>query len=213
VSRFIAMLTLLALALLGATLVIGLDLGDLQQVTRHHRDATQKLVTDDYVLSDNERQQIRDRIAELEAPLQAANVHRLFGVGSALVVVLVSSILVTYFIGTGRWCKEVSAAYDLPPAAVERTLSLKRRTYPWVILATLAMVAVTSLGALADPLANLLRDESWVVAHRVAAFASIAVVAAAFYFGWMNVTENHAVVQDVMAQVRRIRQDRGLPVE
>jgi hypothetical protein len=212
VSRFIAMLALLSLALLGATLVIGLDLGDLQQVTHQHRDATQKLVTD-YALSDGQRQQIRDRIAELEAPLQAANVHRLFGVGSALVVVLVSSILVTYFIGTGRWCKEVSAAYNLPPTAVERTLSLKRRTYPWAILATLAMIAVTSLGALADPLADLLRDESWVISHRVAAFASIAVVAAAFYFGWMNVTENHAVIQGVMAQVRRIRQERGLPVE
>jgi hypothetical protein len=206
------MLALLSLALLGATLVIGLDLGDLQQATRDHRDAAQKLVAD-YSLSDDQRQQIKDRIAALESPLQAANVHRLFGVGAALVVVLISSILVTYFIGTGRWCKEVTAAYGLPVAAVERTTSLKRRTYPCAILATLAMIAVTSLGALADPLANLMRDESWVVAHRIAAFVSIAVVAAAFYFGWVNVNENHGVIQDVMSQVKRIRQQRGLPIE
>jgi hypothetical protein len=206
------MLALLSLALLGATLVIGLEIGDLQQATRQHRDATQKLVAD-YALSDAQRQQIKDQIAELESPLQAANVHRLFGVGAALVVVLVSSILVTYFIGTGRWCKEVTAAYGLPATAVQRTLALKRRTYPWAILATLAMIAVTSLGALADPLANLMRDENWVVAHRVAGFGSIAVAAAAFYFGWINVSENHAVIQDVMTQVRRIRQERGLPVE
>ncbi len=37
--------------------------------------------------------------------LRWARVHRLAGVGSALCVVLVNSIVVTYFIGTSRWCK------------------------------------------------------------------------------------------------------------
>ena len=39
------------------------------------------------------------------AVLRWATVHRLSGVLAALMVVLVNSMAVTYFIGTGRWCR------------------------------------------------------------------------------------------------------------
>jgi len=39
------------------------------------------------------------------AVLRWGTVHRLTGVLAALVVVLVNSLTVTYFIGTGRWCR------------------------------------------------------------------------------------------------------------
>ena len=42
-----------------------------------------------------------------------ATIHRLTGMAAALGVVFVESVVVTYFIGTSRWCKEVSETYQL----------------------------------------------------------------------------------------------------
>ena len=42
------------------------------------------------------------------AVLRWGTVHRLSGVFAALSVVLVNSLTVTYFIGTGRWCRRRS---------------------------------------------------------------------------------------------------------
>ncbi len=63
--------------------------------------------------------------------LRWASVHRLLGVAAALVVVLVNSIVVTYFIGTSRWCKEVVETYGLDAQFIRRSVALKRRTFPW----------------------------------------------------------------------------------
>jgi hypothetical protein len=47
--------------------------------------------------------------------------HFLTGLMAALAVVLVESVVVTYFIGTSRWCKEVVETYNLNTAAVEES--------------------------------------------------------------------------------------------
>src|SRR5690242_16402093 len=74
--------------------------------------------------------------------LRWAFVHRMMGIGSALVVVLVNSIVMTYFIGTSRWCKEVSETYGLDPKYVRRSTELKRSTFPWAFLSMLVVVGV-----------------------------------------------------------------------
>ena len=61
----------------------------------------------------------------------------MFGLGSALVVVFVNSIVVTYFIGTSRWCKEVVETYSLDRGLLRRSVILKRRTFPWAVMAML----------------------------------------------------------------------------
>ena len=55
--------------------------------------------------------------------LHWATVHRLTGIAAALAVVLVESVIVTYFIGTSRWCKEVIETYSLDPARGPREQS------------------------------------------------------------------------------------------
>ena len=40
--------------------------------------------------------------------------HLLAGAAAALAVVFVESIVVTYFVGTSRWCNEVTGTYALP---------------------------------------------------------------------------------------------------
>ena len=119
-TRIFTSLAWLALAMMGAALVVGLSIGEL------------------------------NRDASVET-LRWATVHRLSGVAAALAVVLVNSIVVTYFIGTSRWCKEVSETYALDPSLVRRSTLLKRRTFPWALLGMLAVVGVIALGGAADP--------------------------------------------------------------
>ena len=88
------------------------------------------------------------------AILRWGTVHRLTGVLTALVVVLVNSLTVTYFIGTGRWCREVVEVYGLDQAFVTRSAKLKRSAFPFAMAGMLAIVAIVALGGAADPAAG-----------------------------------------------------------
>ena len=79
--------------------------------------------------------------------LRWATVHRLAGVAAGLAVVLVNSIVVTYFIGTSRWVKEVTETYRLDSQFIARSNALKRRTFPWAMLSMLAIVGVIAWAA------------------------------------------------------------------
>jgi hypothetical protein len=92
---------------------------------------------------------IRD--AQDRAAQQWATTHRLAGVGVGLLVVLVNSIVVTYFIGTSRWGKEVVETYSLDAELVRRSTRLKRRTFPFALSSMLVVVGVIALGGAADP--------------------------------------------------------------
>ncbi len=141
-----------------------------------------------------------------------ATVHRLSGVATGLAVVLVNSIVVTYFIGTSRWCKEVSETYGLGRPYVERANALKRRTFPWAVIGMLTVVGVIALGGAADPATMLPHTEDWVTPHLLGALVGLAVIAWTFYVEWTNIAANHVVIADVLAEVRRIREQRGLEV-
>jgi hypothetical protein len=144
--------------------------------------------------------------------LRWAMVHRLLGMGAALAVVLVDSIVVTYFIGTSRWCKEVVETYRLEEEFVRRSVMLKRRTFPWALLSMLTVVVVGALGAAADPMSGRPGTENWVNVHLLGAFAGLAFIAVSFFFQAQNIAAHHAVINDIVAQVRRIRIERGLEV-
>jgi hypothetical protein len=144
--------------------------------------------------------------------LRWATVHRLAGVATALVVVLVHSIVVTYFIGTSRWCKEVSEAYALDAQFVRRSTALKRRTFPWAVMGMLAVVGVIALGAASDPATALPHTEDWVIPHLLGALGGLAFIGWAFFVEWNNIHANHQVIADVLAEVRQIRSERGLEV-
>src|SRR4051812_22167611 len=83
--------------------------------------------------------------------LHWATFHRLTGLAAALAVLFVECIVITYFIGTSRWCKEVVETYQLDTAAVAESNRLKRRTFPWSLLGMLTVVAIGALGGAADP--------------------------------------------------------------
>lgn len=144
--------------------------------------------------------------------LRWATVHRLAGVATALVVVLVHSIVVTYFIGTSRWCKEVSEAYELDHQYLRRSNALKRRTFPWALTGMLAVVGVIALGAAADPATALPHTDDWVIPHLLGALCGAALICWTFFVEWNSIHANHEVIADVLIEVRRIRSEHGLEV-
>ena len=156
-----------------------------------------------------------DRNATPET-LRRATVHRLSGIAAALVVVLVDSIVITYFIGTIRWCKEVAEAYRLDPRFVRESTALKRRTFPYAALSMLVMVGVVALGGAADPAAALrlppVAGVTWSQLHLAGAMLGLAVIGYAFFVQWTNLLANQQIIHEVTAEVRRIRLEKGLDV-
>jgi len=136
--------------------------------------------------------------------------HMLTGVAAALAVVLVESIAVTYFIGTSRWVKEVTETYRLPPTELAESTRLKRRTFPWCVLGMLTVVAVGALGAASDPGTGRPDTADMAVVHQAAALAGLCIIAWTYYQVWLNIAANQDVIGRIVAQVERIRAERGL---
>jgi hypothetical protein len=137
-------------------------------------------------------------------------VHFLVGVLSSIVVILVNSIAMTYFIGTSRWCKEVSDTYELPSRHVQTSIQLKRSAFPWALASTLIVIGVIVLGGAADTRPNAAAN--WAVWHLIGALAGVAFIAFSFFIQAQRIAAHHAVIEAIVAEVRKIRQERGLEV-
>lgn len=151
----------------------------------------------------------RDRTAQ-----QWATVHRLSGISAGLVIVLVNSVVVTYFIGTSRWCKEVAETYCLDPEYIRRSNYLKRRTFPVAVAGMLLAVGIVGLGGAADPAASLqlqpLAGLTWRDIHLMFAATAILLIGGAFLIQANNIRANQDIIRRVLEEVKRIRAERGL---
>ena len=145
--------------------------------------------------------------------LRIRGVHMLTGLAAALAVVFVHSIVITYFVGTSRWCKEVTETYRLDPAALVRSNQLKRRTFPWSVLGMLTVVVVGALGAASDPGTGRPDTASMANVHLAAAFAGLALVGWTYLRAWSNILDNQAVIQKILDDVQQIRRERGLDTD
>ena len=144
-----------------------------------------------------------------EETLNWATVHRLTGIAAALAVVFVESVVVTYFIGTSRWCKEVVETYGLDRTAVAMSNRLKRATFPWALAGMFAVIGIIALGGAADPATGRPDTQTWVQWHFVAAIGGIVLIAWTYVVAWNNVLANHAIIERIVAEVGRIRHERG----
>ena len=145
--------------------------------------------------------------------LRWGTVHRLSGVLSALVVVLVNSMSVTYFIGTGRWCREVVETYALDASYVERSQQLKRSTFPFAILGIFGVVFIVALGGAADPATGRPGTQEWVTPHLIGSLLIVAGIAWCFQSQLPNIRRQHVLIEDIMSDVRTARLGRGLEIE
>jgi hypothetical protein len=134
-------------------------------------------------------------------------VHFCLGLFSVILGPLaVHCLIFIYFLGTGRWVKEVAISYQLPDDPwPKQTRDLKRRTFPVALLAMLVAIATSAAGQGAQ-----MRLVSWHL-HATLAVATLIVNLWAYVVEYRNVTINGQVIDAVYAEVDRIRAAYGLP--
>jgi hypothetical protein len=132
--------------------------------------------------------------------------HWVVGLFTALLTLAVHCLIFLYFLGTGRWVKEVGLAYDLPDAPLpRRTRELKRAAFPPALFAMLITIATVAAGAGADT-----GVWPWPI-HLTLAILAVLVNLWAFPIEYRNLRANGVVLEAVMREVDRIRAERGLP--
>jgi hypothetical protein len=223
-ARIFAVLALLAVLLLAANFVVGLGGGDFNAAAALKRETQKQLVDVERKLRGGRMRNSPDLEAAKQAaaaadadfrgPRDQMTLHMLLGSAAALVTVLVNSITITYFIGTSRWCKEVCETYKISPELAERSTRLKRSTFPWALAGIMAVIITVGLGAAADPSgANWRRAAAFVLPHYLAAIIGLLIVIVAFWAQISRIAENYGVIEEILAEVERIRAAKVLPLE
>ena len=230
-SRIFSVLAILALVTLAANFLLGLGIGDFNAAAQRYVTAARE--HNSLPLMDNppDRQKIAQEFSAageaFAAPRRNLTLHFYLGVASSLLAILVSSISVTYFIGTSRWCREVVETYRLSPEFVQRSDALKRRTFPYALLGIVTVIVIVALGGLSDPSIPWRRafetEKDWFNAtfppismvniHYIASMIGLVVLAFAFWMQARGIAANYAVIDEILAQVALIRGERGLTNE
>jgi hypothetical protein len=223
-ARIFSVLAVVAVLLMAANFIVGLSIGDFNGAAQKYREAFRRFedARRDRAASNDRVSEVRQQLEQAElqvrGPRDRKLVHFYLGLASSLLVILVNSITVTYFIGTSRWCKEVAETYQLSPSLVQRSDNLKRRTFPWAAGSMLLVIVLAALGGLADPSTTVSQvhpqwPAQFVTWHYGLAMIALVLVAAAFWVQINRIAANYAVIDEMTAEVRRIRAERNLPVE
>lgn len=154
---------------------------------------------------------------EVDRSTQArVSVHFLTGVAALVFAVLVHAIVLTYFMGTGRWLEETSSAYHLSDAWRLQSRNLKYRTLPAMTASIVLLILTGAFGGAADP-ASAVGFQGWGSLSAAEVHLVVTSIALVFNAGvnvleYQSLRRNGLLVNDVMQQVRRIRVERGLDV-
>ncbi len=133
-------------------------------------------------------------------PQGTVSVHFIVGLFAVVFTLLVHCLIFTYFLGTGRWVKEVARAYGLPDQALpKQTRELKRVAFPPALFAMLTAIATAAAGAGAQ-----LTVWPWWV-HFALGALTLAVNFWASGIEYRTIADNGRVIEQVMAEVGRIR--------
>ena len=143
--------------------------------------------------------------------------HILVGLGALSGTMMVHALVFTYFMGTGRWLEETSTAYKLAPEWYQRNQKIKYGVLPGIFISFLVVIAAGSTGAVADPATVLSLEKtlglSDATLHFAVALSACLVTAVINFMQFFAIAGNSAIVEGVLAEVRRIRIERGLPVD
>jgi hypothetical protein len=153
----------------------------------------------------------------LDRAVQAAvQYHFLTALGALCFATLVHAIVLTYFMGTGRWIEETSQAYRLPGEFHRENQRVKYRLAPAMVGCFLLLLATGAFGAAADPGSPVQFTGWWGIPAAMwhQSFAVVTLIAnlGVNYWEYVALFRNGEIVQAVLAEVRRIRTERGLAV-
>jgi hypothetical protein len=133
-------------------------------------------------------------------------IHFLLGLFAVSFALFVHCLVFIYFLGTGRFVKEVARAYRIPDDPLpKQTRELKRATFPASLLAAVVTIAAAVAGGAAQ-----FRAWPWQV-HLSLGMVAVVVNAWAAVIEVRSVQVNLEVLDEVMREVDRIRAEAGLP--
>ena len=142
--------------------------------------------------------------------------HFLTGLAALVIGVLVHALVITYFMGTGRWLEETCKAYRLGDQWQARSRELKWRLYPALIAALVLLIVTGALGGAADPASAVgfrgIGPFAPNEVHLGVAVLTLCVNLAVNMLEYRALLRNGLIVTEVLAHVRRIRLELGLPV-
>ena len=216
--RIFIPLAVLATILLVGNLIFGLWFGDLNTPVSECRTIGEEILdlSQLYPMPTAKIAELEQRkkslFDELGSVQERSTVHIMLGVLAALMTALVSSIAITYHIGTSRWCREVVETYALDAQLVHQSNRIKRGTFPWALTGILAIVGVIALGAASDPATgiDLALTRTFRQIHLLSALMGFAFIGLTYYMAWTRIGTNQHLVQRVLDEVQRIRRERGL---
>lgn len=142
--------------------------------------------------------------------------HMLIGLGALTFATLVHAISLTYFMGTGRWIEETSNAYSLSNEFYNRNQKNKYSILPGMTICIVLLITTGALGAVADPATPMSLDGTMGFSGAQIHFFGAAITAIANlltnFSQFVAISRNSNVVDSVLEEVRRMREERGLPV-
>lgn len=129
---------------------------------------------------------------------------------------LVHAIVLTYFMGTGRWLEETITAYKLDWAAYAESKRLKYRTILAMMVCFLLLMATGAVGAAADPASAVEFRGFWGFSggeiHMTVALITWGINLLVNVYQFQTLTRNGELIESVLGEVRRIRVENGLSV-
>lgn len=140
---------------------------------------------------------------------QQVSMHFLFAMGSCVFALFVHALVLTYFMGTGRWIQETSEAYRFEPAAREQNIKLKYQALPGMLVCLCLILTTGALGAIADPASNTQMEYAPTI-HFTLAVSTIIANLLVNCIQYIAIVRNSAVVNLVYQEVLKVRRERGL---
>jgi len=152
---------------------------------------------------------VHDESRDLQAVKHAVSMHLLVALGASLLVLMLHAIVLTYFMGTGRWLEDTSTAYRLDEQFRQRNIRLKYRAIPGMVLCMFLVILTGAFGASADPLPTAASTMTSTI-HFTLAMATVGLNLLVSGLEYTAISRNGRLVAEVVAEVKRIRKERGL---
>ncbi len=146
----------------------------------------------------------------------SVNYHFLTASAALVFACLVHAIVLTYFMGTVRWMEETSQTYLLSDHWKDESRTLKFRTIAAMTACILLLVITGAFGAAADP-ASPVGFQGWFgvsagTIHLLIASTTVVINLFVNLQEYQALKRNGRLVDEVLQEVRRMRQERGLSV-
>jgi hypothetical protein len=140
--------------------------------------------------------------------------HQLLAFGGLIVALMVHGLVLTYFMGTGRWIEETSTTYGLGEKWRKENSSLKYSALPLMVGSVFLLIAAGAFGAAADP-ASPVGFQGWLglsaaTWHFLVSILALGLHVIATIVEYFALCRNGELIQEVMAEVQHIRAAHGM---